>query len=97
MTRYNRRQRKAIQKSQDDCAGAYCYRRVWRWLEMQGIHRNRKTVLRIMKQNGLLSDICRRRKWVQLGQQVHKYKNLLNRQFHAHSYYDLERFLWVIT
>ena len=31
----------------------------------------------------LLSEIRRRRKWQQLGQQVHKYKNLLNREFHA--------------
>ena len=36
-----------------------------------------------MKKYGLLSEIRRRRKWVQLGQQVHKYENLLNRQFHA--------------
>ena len=31
----------------------------------------------------LLSEIRRRRKWQQMGQQVHKYKNLLNREFHA--------------
>ena len=36
-----------------------------------------------MKKYGLLSEICHRRKWVQMGQQVHKYENLLNRQFHA--------------
>ena len=36
-----------------------------------------------MKKYGLLSEIRRRRKWVNLGQQVHKYKNLLNRQFRA--------------
>ncbi len=74
---------KAIQKCQDSCDRTYGYRRVWRWLEMQGIHRNKKTVLRVMKKYGLLSEIRRRRKWVQLGQQVHKYENLLNRQFHA--------------
>ena len=74
---------KAIQKCQDSCDRTYGYRRVWRWLETQGIHRNRKTVLRVMKKYGLLSEIRRRRKWVQLGQQVHKYENLLNRQFHA--------------
>ena len=34
-----------------------------------------------MKKYGLLSEIRRRRKWINLGQQVHKYKNLLNRQF----------------
>ena len=74
---------KAIQKCQDSCDRTYGYRRVWRWLELQGIHRNRKTVLRVMKKYELLSEIRRRRKWVQLGQQVHKYENLLNRQFHA--------------
>lgn len=36
-----------------------------------------------MKKYGLLSEIRRRRKWVNLGQQVHKYKNLLARQFRA--------------
>ncbi len=36
-----------------------------------------------MKKYGLLSEIRRRRKWVQMGQQVHRYENLLNRQFHA--------------
>ncbi|BDF71401.1 integrase [Oscillospiraceae bacterium] len=61
----------------------YGYRRMWLWLERQGIHRNPKTVLRIMKKYGLLSEIRRRRKWTQMGQQVHKYENLLNRAFHA--------------
>ena len=49
----------------------------------QGLHRNPKTVLRIMKKYNLLSEICRTRKWVQMGQQVHKYENLLNRDFRA--------------
>lgn len=61
----------------------YGYRRMWLWLERQGIHRNPKTVLRIMKKYHLLSEIRRRRKWTQMGQQVHKYENLLNRDFHA--------------
>ena len=38
-----------------------------------------------MKKYGLLSEIRRCRKWQQMGQQVHKYENLLNRQFHAQS------------
>ena len=38
-----------------------------------------------MKKYGLLADIRRRRKWQQMGQQVHKYQNLLNRDFHAES------------
>ena len=42
-----------------------------------------QTVLRVMKKYDLLSEIRRRRKWQQMGQQVHWYKNLLNREFHA--------------
>ena len=68
------------QRSSDN---TYGYRRVWLWLEHKKIHRNRKTVLRIMKKYGLLSEIRRRRKWVNLGQQMHKYDNLLKRQFCA--------------
>lgn len=52
-------------------------------LKKKGIHRNPKTILRIMKKYGLLAEIRRRRKWQQMGQQVHKYENLLNRKFHA--------------
>ena len=61
----------------------YGYRRMWLWLKSRNIFRNPKTVLRIMKKYDLLSEIRRRRKWQQMGQQVHKYKNLLNRDFHA--------------
>ena len=53
------------------------------WLKGQGIYRNPKTVLRIMKKYGILSEIRRKRKWQNLGQQIHRYKNLLNRQFFA--------------
>lgn len=53
------------------------------WLESQGIHRNPKTVLRVMKKYGILSEIRRKRKWKNLGQQSHRYENLLNRQFRA--------------
>ena len=59
----------------------YGYRRMW--LKSRNIFCNPKTVLRIMKKYDLLSEIRRRRKWQQMGQQVHKYKNLLNREFHA--------------
>ena len=74
---------KEIQICQDTTDKTYGYRRVWLWLEHKEIHRNPKTVLRVMKKYGLLSEIRRRRKWVNLGQQVHKYKNLLARQFRA--------------
>ena len=59
----------------------YGYRRVWKWLQDRNVQRNPKTILRVMQKYGLLSEIRRRRKWVNLGQQVHKYENLLNRQF----------------
>ena len=61
----------------------YGYRRMWLVLKKQGIHRDPKTILRIMEKYDLLAQIRRRRKWQQMGQQVHKYKNLLNRDFHA--------------
>ena len=61
----------------------YGYRRMWLWLKRQNIFYNPKTVLRVMKKYDLLSEIRRRRRWQQMGQQLHKYKNLLNREFHA--------------
>ena len=72
-----------IQECQDKTNKTYGYRRVWKWLRDRNIKRNPKTVLRIMRKYGLLSEIRRRRKWINLGRQVHKYKNHLNRQFHA--------------
>ena len=74
---------KKIQACQDKTDKTYGYRRVWKWLQKQNIHRNPKTVLRVMKKYGLLSEIRCRRKWVSLGQQIHKYDNLLKRQFKA--------------
>ena len=74
---------KKIKECQNKTDKTYGYRRVWRWLSDRNIRKNPKTVLRIMKKYGLLSEIRRRRKWVSLGQQVHKYKNLLKRQFRA--------------
>lgn len=52
----------------------YGYRRMWLWLKSQNIFCNPKTVLRIMKKYDLMSEIRRRRKWQQMGQQIHKYK-----------------------
>ena len=72
-----------IKKYQDRCHQTYGYRRMHLWLESQGIHRDPKTILRIMKKYGILSEIRRKRKWQNLGQQIHRYKNLLNRQFFA--------------
>ena len=72
-----------IQECQDKADKTYGYRRVWKWLKDRKIERNPKTVLRVMKKYGLLSEIRRRRKWLNLGQQMHKYENLLQRQFRA--------------
>ena len=80
-----------IEECQNKTDRTYGYRRVWKWLRDRNIDRNPKTVLRIMKKYGLLSEIRRRRKWVNLGQQVHKYENLLARQFRA----DRPNIKWV--
>ena len=72
-----------IKECQHRTDKTYGYRRIWKYLQQQNIHRNPKTVLKVMKKYGLLSEIRRRRKWVNLGQQTHKYENLLKRQFRA--------------
>ena len=74
---------KVIAQQRERSYRTYGYRRMWLWLKSQNIFCNLKTVLRIMKKYDLLSEIRRRRKWQQMGQQVHKYKNLLNREFRA--------------
>ena len=61
----------------------YGYRRVHIWLERQGINCNPKTVLRIMNKYSLLSEIRRRKRYKQMGQQAHRYENILNRDFHV--------------
>ena len=82
---------KRIEECQNKTDKTYGYRRVWKWLKDRNIERNPKTVLRVMKKYGLLSEIRRRRKWINLGQQVHKYENLLKRQFRA----DRPNLKWV--
>ena len=73
-----------IRKQQEKCDKTYGYRRMWKWLKrVKKIHRNPKTILRIMKKYDLLSEIRRQRKWRQMSTQLHKYDNLLNREFHA--------------
>ncbi len=72
-----------LQEQQARVRQTYGYRRMWLWLESQGIHRDPKTVLRVMKKYNALAEIRRPRKWVQMGQQLHKYENLLNRNFQA--------------
>ena len=73
----------AIRQQQEKSFNTYGYRRMCLALEAKGIHCNPKTILRVMKKYDLLSEIRRRRKWVNMGQQLHRYENLLNRQFRA--------------
>lgn len=73
-----------IAECQKSCGKTYGYRRVQIWLERKkSLHFNPKTVLRIMNKYGLLSEIRRRKKYKQMGQQLHKYENVLNRNFVA--------------
>ena len=71
-----------IQECQDECGNTYGYRRVHIWLERNGIYRNPKTILRVMQKYGLLS-VIRRKKYRNYGECLHKYPNLLNRDFSA--------------
>ncbi len=73
----------AIRRKQQECRSTYGYRRMQLALAANGIYRNPKTVLRVMKKYDLLSEIRRRRKWINMGQQVYRYENLLNRQFQS--------------
>ena len=72
-----------IRQQQKRSYSTYGYRRMQKALAAKGIYRNPKTVLRVMKKYDLLSEIRRRRKWVNMGQQLHRYENLLNRQFQS--------------
>ena len=71
-----------IRECQEQCGKTYGYRRVHIWLEKNSIYRNPKTVLRVMQKYGLLSEI-RRKKYRNYGDYLHRYPNLLNRDFSA--------------
>ena len=71
-----------IRECQDKCGKTYGYRRVHLWLEREGIHHDPKTILRIMQKYSLLS-VIRRKKYRNYGNCLHRYENLLNRDFHA--------------
>jgi transposase InsO family protein len=73
-----------IRECQVHSRRTYGYRRVKIWLQRKtGQTINHKAVLRIMNKYGLLSEIRRRKKYKQMGQQLHKYANILNRDFNA--------------
>ena len=71
-----------IRECQVESRSTYGYRRVHIWLERHGIHYNPKTVLRVMNKYGLLS-VIRRKRYVKCGESLHRYPNLLNRNFRA--------------
>ena len=71
-----------IRECQSVCRNTYGYRRVHIWLERNGIHCNPKTVLRVMNKYNLLS-VIRRKRDGKYGEYLHRYPNLLNRNFAA--------------
>ena len=71
-----------IAECQDKNYRTYGYRRVHIWLEREGIYCNPKTVLRVMQKYNLLS-VVRRKKFNYCSQYLHRYPNILNRDFSA--------------
>ena len=71
-----------IRECQQETKQTYGYRRVAIWLERKGVHHNPKTILRVMNKYNLLS-VVRRRRYCHYSQALHRYENLLNRDFHA--------------
>lgn len=71
-----------IRECQAECGSTYGYRRVHIWLERNGVLRNPKTVLRVMNKYNLLS-VVRRKQYKKCGDSLHRYPNLLNRNFTA--------------
>jgi len=72
-----------IQECQNKRGKIHGYRYIQLWLEREKhIRKNPKTVLRVMRRYGLLCEI-RRPRWKGCGQALHRYPNVLNRDFHA--------------
>ncbi|MEI7943143.1 MAG: IS3 family transposase, partial [Candidatus Riflemargulisbacteria bacterium] len=72
-----------IRECQEKSKQTYGYRRVHIWLERQGVYYNPKTILRVMNKYNLLSQVRRYRAYRRFGEHLHKYPNLLNREFTA--------------
>lgn len=73
-----------IRECHEQTRWTYGYRRVKLWLSREkGRIVNHKALLRIMNKYGLLSSIRRRKKYRKYGQQLHRYENILNRNFVA--------------
>lgn len=73
---------KEIEICQKECGKTYGYRRVHLWLERKEKHLNPKTILKVMNKYNLLS-VVRRKKYRNYGDHLHRYPNLLNREFNA--------------
>ena len=71
-----------LRECQAECRSTYGYRRVHIWLEKREIHCNPKTVLRVMNKYNLLS-VIRRKRYMKYGEALHRYPNVLNRDFSA--------------
>ena len=71
-----------IRECQEHSHSTYGYRRVHIWLERQGIHKNPKTVLRVMQKYNLLSEV-RKKKYHNYTNGIYKYPNHLARDFRA--------------
>ncbi len=71
-----------IEECQQECKSTYGYRRVSIWLDKRGIYHNPKTILRVMQKYNLLS-VVRRKRYYHYSSVLHKYPNLLNRDFKA--------------
>lgn len=69
-----------IRECQEKCGRTYGYRRVHIWLDRQGVHYDPKTILRVMQKYNLLS-VVRRKKYRNYGKYLHRYPNLLSRNF----------------
>ncbi|MBO5871002.1 MAG: IS3 family transposase [Clostridia bacterium] len=83
MRRYTSFSKEATESNESYLRGkTYGYRRVHIWLERNGIHKNPKTVLRVMQKYNLLS-VIRRRRFYKYTEHIHKYKNLWKQDFKA--------------
>lgn len=71
-----------IKECQMQAKQTYGYQRMTIWLNKQGIHRNLKTVLRVMQKYNLQS-VVRRKRYQKYSEGLHRYPNHLNRDFHA--------------
>ena len=71
-----------ISQAQKECRQTYGYRRIQRWLlNKHKKYVNVKAILRVMRRYDLLSQIRRVRPYMRYQKALHKYPNLLDRQF----------------